>query len=142
MNDLNSILIEGNATRDPELKYTPSGTAVCTFAIAVNRSFKKGETWEKEVSFFDIEAWGKLAEAISKNMHKGRGCRVVGTLKQERWEKDNTTHSKVKIIAGSCEFKFVEKKPEGQSNSSASQQNNSAPPDDCIPPDFPDSIPF
>lgn len=134
MNDLNSLLVEGNATRDPDLKYLPSGTAVCTFSIASNRSFKKDDGYEKEVSFFEVEAWGKLAEAISKNMHKGRGCRVVGRIKQEHWQKDGATHSKVKIVAEHCEFKWEDK---DKKQTEQKQQN-----DESLPPDYDDEIPF
>ena len=106
MNALNSILIEGNATRDAELKATPSGTAVCTFSIASNRSFKKGEEYEQEVSYFDVETWGKLAEYAGKNLLKGRGVRVVGRIKQDRWtDADGKTRSKVKIVAEHIEYK-------------------------------------
>jgi len=58
MNNLNSVLVEGNLTRDPMTKTTPSGAAACAFSIAVNRSYKKGDSYE--MSYFDIEAWGKL----------------------------------------------------------------------------------
>ena len=105
MNALNSVLIEGNMTRDPEIKYTNSGTAVTTFSIASNRYYKKGEDFENEVSYFDIEAWAKLAESCNAYGKKGRGVRVVGRLKQERWEKDGKTMSKVKVIAEHVEFK-------------------------------------
>lgn len=105
MNNLNSILIEGNLTRDPQLKYTPSGTAVCTFFVASNRYFKKGDGYEEEVSFFEIEAWSNLAERCNEHLKKGRGVRVVGRLKQDRWEQDGQSRSKVKIVAEHVEFK-------------------------------------
>ena len=113
MNDLNSVLVEGNMVRDAELKQTASGTSVCTFSIASNRSYKKGDGWEKESSFFDCEAWGKLAENIADRAKKGRGVRVVGRLKQERWEDvDSKQRSRIKIV---CEH--VEIKPERKSAS-------------------------
>lgn len=105
MNDLNSVLLEGNLTRDPEMKYTQSGSAICTFSIAVNRSYKKGDEWEKEVSFIDVTVWGKPAENCSQYLKKGRGVRVVGRLKQDRWEKDGKTNSKLGVIADHVEFK-------------------------------------
>jgi single-strand DNA-binding protein len=86
MNNLNSILIEGNLIRDAELRVTPKGTTVCTFPIASNRYFKQNTGMEKEVSFFNIEAWAKLAEAAGNMGRKGRPVRVVGRLKQERWQ--------------------------------------------------------
>jgi single-strand DNA-binding protein len=106
MNNLNSILIEGNLVRDPELRETPKGTSVCTFAVASNRFYKQNDSMEKEVSFFDIETWSQLAQTCGKNLHKGRGVRVVGRLKQDRWMgTDGKPFSKIKIVAEHVEFK-------------------------------------
>lgn len=108
MNSLNSILIEGNLTRDPELKATPKGTPVCSFSVASNRFYKQDEEYQKEVSFFDVEAWAKLAESCAEYLEKGRGVRVVGRLKQDRWQdQEGNPRSKVKIVAEHVEFKPV-----------------------------------
>lgn len=136
MNSLNSLLIEGNLVRDPETKSLPSGTMVSKMGIASNRSYKKGDEWEKEVSFFEVESWGKLAESVARNCEKGRGVRVVGRIKQERWESDGKQMSKVKIIAEHIEFKPKFNKNSGSGESGSGDQNESA------PPDFPDDIPF
>jgi single-strand DNA-binding protein len=114
MNNLNSILIEGNLVRDPVFNTTPKGTPLCTFTLASNRFFKQdgGADFEKEVSFFDIETWAKLAESCYNLGHKGRGVRVVGRLKQDRWTgSDEKAHSKIVIIAEHVEFR-PEFKPE------------------------------
>ena len=117
MNHLNTLLIEGNFVRDPELKTTPKNTAICKFSIASTRYFKAGEGYEKEVSYFDIEAWAKLAEAVNTKGKKGRGCRLVGRLKQERWnDADGKPRSKFVIVAEHVEFKPVFKK-DGQNDS-------------------------
>jgi single-strand DNA-binding protein len=108
MNNLNSILIEGNLIRDPALRHTPKGTAVCTFTIASNRFGRKdvGEKPEKEESFFDIETWGKLAESCGSHGHTGRGVRVVGRLKQYRWTgADGKQQSRIIILAEHVEFR-------------------------------------
>ena len=106
MNNLNSILIEGNLVRDPLLKSTSKGTPVCTFSLASNRFYKQDSGFEKEVSFFDVETWSKLAENCSNLGHKGRGVRVVGRLKQERWTgPDGKPRSKVTIVAEHVEFR-------------------------------------
>lgn len=106
MNNLNSILIEGNLVRDPELSYTPKGTAVCKFAVACNRSYKQDDEFQKEVSYFDVSAWTRLAEVCGEYLKKGRGVRVVGRLKQDRWtDADGKAHSRVWIIAEHVEFK-------------------------------------
>lgn len=106
MNNLNSILLEGNLVRDPDLKSTPSGTPVCTFSVASNRWYKQNDQLEKEVSFFDVEAWSKLAQTCGDTLKKGRGVRVVGRLKQDRWnDGEGKAHNKVKIVAEHVEFK-------------------------------------
>ncbi|GHT63743.1 hypothetical protein FACS1894110_02100 [Spirochaetia bacterium] len=106
MNNLNSILIEGNLIRDPEYRETAKGTPVCNFSIASNRFFKQGEEIEKEVSFFDVESWSKLAQNVQNLGHKGRGVRVVGRLKQDRWTApDGKSRSKVTIVAEHVEFR-------------------------------------
>ena len=108
MNSLNSILVEGNLTKDPVLKETPKGTSVCTFTVASNRFYKQDEAFEKEVSFFDVETWAKLAEACGSQLTKGRGVRVIGRLKQDRWnDPEGNYREKVKIVAEHVEFKPV-----------------------------------
>ena len=105
MNNLNSILVEGNLVRDPELKYTQKGAAVCSFALASNRYFKQDEETQKEVSYFDITTWSRLADVCGEYLKKGRGVRVVGRLKQDRWTSpEGQTRSKVSIVAEPVEF--------------------------------------
>ncbi|MFA6505756.1 MAG: single-stranded DNA-binding protein [Treponemataceae bacterium] len=106
MNSLNSILIEGNIVRDPLTKATTKGTSVCTFSVASNRFFKQENGFEKEVSFFDVETWARLAENCGNQCKKGRGVRVVGRLKQDRWTGDDgKNHSRVVIVAEHVEFR-------------------------------------
>jgi len=106
MNSLNSILVEGTVTRDPVLAQTPKGTDVCNFTIESNRSFKVDGELQKEVSFFDIEVWAKLAKRCSEELFQGRGVRVVGRLKQDRWEnREGHPRSKVTIVAEHVEFR-------------------------------------
>ncbi len=123
MNNLNSILLEGNLARDPELKYTEKGTAVCHFAVASNRYFKQDDEKQEEVSYFDITAWSRLAEVCNEYLSKGRGVRVVGRLKQDRWEdSEGKTRSKVQIIAEHVEFKPRLKKDGDQPESEQEQE--------------------
>jgi len=115
VNNLNSLLIEGNLVRDPELSYTPKGTAVCNFAVASNRFFKQDQEMQKEVSFFDVTTWARLAEVCGEYLKKGRGVRVVGRLKQDRWtDPDGKTHSRVFVIAEHVEFKPQLKNKNGE----------------------------
>lgn len=127
MKNLNSIILEGNCVREPNVSITAKGTAICNFSIASHRTYKIGETFEQEVSFFDIEAWGKLAERVSQQCKKGRGVRVVGRLKQNRWEDtDGKKNSKIRIVAEHVEFK-PEPKPLETAVSSAAPLPGSAP---------------
>jgi len=115
MNNLNSILIEGNMVRDPLLRTTPKGTPVCTFSLASNRFFKQDTGFEKEVSFFEVETWGKLAEMVNSVGKKGRGTRVVGRLKQDRWTgNDGKPKARIMIVAEHVEFRpeFKKEVPE------------------------------
>jgi single-strand DNA-binding protein len=125
MNNLNSILIEGNLTRDPELRSTPKGTSICTFPISSNRYFKQNNAMEKEVSFFNVETWAKLAEASYQQGKKGRGVRVVGRLKQERWnDKENKSQSRIFIVAEHVEFRpeFPAKAAEEMNDSETAEE--------------------
>lgn len=121
MNSLNSILMEGNLTKDPELKTTSKGTKVCTFTVASNRYYKKEDEQQQEVSFFPVEVWAGLADTCNQYLKKGRGVRVVGRLKQDRWkDQDDKNHERFKIVAEHVEFKPLftkngkEKKAEGE----------------------------
>jgi single-strand DNA-binding protein len=101
---LNSVNIMGNLTRDPELKYLNSGKSVCNLSIANNRVYTKNGERVTEVSYFDVEVWGVVAENCSKYLSKGSGVIVEGRLRQERWEKDGKTQSRVRIAANSVHF--------------------------------------
>ena len=115
MNNLNSILIEGNLTRDPVIRETPKGTQVCSFSVASNRYYKQSGESQQEVSFFDVEVWAGLAETCAAYLEKGRGVRVVGRLKQDRWmDTEGKPQSRIKIIAEHVEFKPVLKDGKGK----------------------------
>jgi len=125
MNSLNSILIEGNLVKDPMLRSTTKGTQVCSMRLASNRYYKHNNQdpgYEKEVSFFDVESWAKLAEACYTKGRKGRGLRVVGRLKEDRWNgADGKPHSRVSIIAEHVEFR-----PEFKKDAQKGYEKNSA----------------
>lgn len=128
MNNLNSLLIEGNVVRDSTYRETPSGTPVTTFSVAVNRYWKKDKSsadFEKEVSYFDVEVWGKLAESARDSCRKGRGVRVVGRLKQERWDDaEGKQRSKVKIIGEHIEYKPIDYKKDDAITAPPEQQES------------------
>ena len=108
MNNLNSILLEGNLAREPELRYTPKGTPIGTLVVASNRTYKVDGERHEEVSFVEATTVGKLATVCAEHLTKGRGVRVVGRIKQERWEDaDGNARSKVVIVAEHVEFQPV-----------------------------------
>lgn len=138
MNALNSIIIEGNVVRDPVVRETPRGFAVCTFSIASNRFYKQDDEFEQETSFFEVESWSKLAEACGKNCTKGRGVRVIGRLKQDRWTSpDGKNFCKVKLVAEHVEFKPHFK--ETVASSAESMNDSDVAPDTVESDDFQDS---
>ena len=118
---LNSVNIMGNLTRDPELRPLPSGKAICRMSIACNRIYSKNNG-EKvtEVSYFDVEVWPDFPKNVADNcmkyLKKGSGVIVEGRLKQDRWEKDGKTQSKVSITANAVHF--MPRKTEGGSGPS------------------------
>ncbi|MDR1468509.1 MAG: single-stranded DNA-binding protein [Spirochaetaceae bacterium] len=119
MNHLNSILIEGRLVRDPLFRMTAKGIALCTFSIATERFYKQEGTMEKETSYFDVESWTKLAEKSRMCGHKGRGVRVVGRLRQDRWTNtEGKAKSHICIVAEHLEFR-PEAKREGAGSAAA-----------------------
>jgi single-strand DNA-binding protein len=104
---LNKVFLIGNLTRDPELRVTPKGTAICQFGLAVNRQFKdESGASRDETTFVDIEAWGKQGELVSKYLSKGSPAMVEGRLKFDSWE-DKTSgqkRSKLKVVLDNVQF--------------------------------------
>lgn len=163
MTDINRVNIVGRLTRDitsdeRSFAYLPNGTARANISIAVNRSRKNGEQWVDEVSYFDVTIWGKTAENLKPYLQKGKQIAVDGYLKQDRWEKDGKTNSRVVIVAENVQLLGGKSENGGgyqnQSSGGFSQRfqprtdssMNSAPdPMNNIPyeeSDFPSDIPF
>jgi len=124
MNQLNSIILEGNVVKKAEFSEPKTGFQVCKFPLAVNRKTKTpdGETKE-EVSYFDVETYGQMAENCYKWCDRGQGVRVVGRLKQSRWEENNVKKSKVYVIAEHVEYKFSKPKDDAAKNQKAENVN-------------------
>ena len=100
--DSNSITISGNITREPEMRYTPSGVSKVTFGVAVNRSWRnqQSQEWEEQTSFFNVVAWRQLAENVSASLTKGSRVVVSGRLEQRSWETESgEKRSIVEIVA-------------------------------------------
>lgn len=107
MASLNKVILIGNLTRDPEVRYTPKGAAVCDISIAVNRKWKdESGKANEEVTYVEITAWGKTAELVSQYLKKGSSACFEGRLQQETWD-DKTTgqkRSKLKVVAENVQF--------------------------------------
>lgn len=98
----NNVTLVGNVTRDPELRFTPSGQATASFGLAVNRSWQNRQTqaWEEVTSFFDVVCWAQQAENVSETLRKGTRIVVTGRLEQRSWEtSEGEKRSKIEVIA-------------------------------------------
>lgn len=107
MASLNKVLIMGNLTRDPELRYTPKGTAVADIGLAVNRRVSDGNgNWSDETTFIDVTLWGRQAELAQQYLTKGRGCFIEGRLQLDTWDDRETgkKRSKLKVVGENLQF--------------------------------------
>jgi single-strand DNA-binding protein len=98
MASYNRVILVGNLTRDPELRYIPSGTAVTDVGLAVNDRVKRGDQWVEEATFVDVTLWGRTAEIANEYLSKGAPVLIEGRLKLDRWEKEGQKHSKLKVV--------------------------------------------
>ena len=105
MASFNKVLLMGNLTRDPELRYTASGAAVASFGLAVNRKFKQGEEWKDEVCFVDITVWAKQGENCAQYLSKGSLVFLEGRLNYQSWEADGgQKRNKLEVVANNVQF--------------------------------------
>ena len=103
--NINSVVLVGNLTRDPELRHTPSGTAVTTLRIAVNDRVKRGEEWQDAAYYFDVTVWGRTAENCAQYLAKGRPVGVQGKLTWREWDaQDGTKRQSVEVVADNIQF--------------------------------------
>src|SRR3954466_1519641 len=101
----NQVTLMGNLTRDPELRTTPNGATVCSFSLALNRSYKNAEgNWTEATDFIDIVAWGPLGERVAQYLTKGRPALVSGRLQSRSWEQEGQKRSKVEVVATDVTF--------------------------------------
>jgi single-strand DNA-binding protein len=101
----NLVVLMGNLTRDPELRTTPNGTSVCSFSLALNRSYKGSDgNWQEATDYVDVVAWGPLGERVSQYLTKGRPCLVNGRLQSRSWEQDGQKRNKVEVVAQDVTF--------------------------------------
>ena len=101
----NQVILMGNLTRDPEVRQIPSGQSVCTFSLALNRSFKGADgNWQEATDYIDIVAWGPLGERVAQYVTKGRPVLVNGRLQSRSWEQEGQKRSKVEVVAQDVTF--------------------------------------
>lgn len=119
MSSFNKVILLGNLTRDPELRYTAEGKAVAGFSLAVNEKYKSGDQLKETVSYIDIVVWGVTAENCGKYLHKGDAALIEGKLRQRRWDDKETgaKRSKIEVVAQTVTFM-----PKGSRESPASRQ--------------------
>jgi single-strand DNA-binding protein len=98
MASYNRVILVGNLTRDPELRYIPSGTAVSEIGLAVNDRIKRNDQWVEEVTFVDITLWARTAEVANEYLSKGSSVLIEGRLKLDSWEKDGQKRSKLRVV--------------------------------------------
>lgn len=135
-------IIMGNLTRDPEMRTTPNGASVCSFSVAVNRTYRDsaGNNVE-QVSFFDCSAWGKIGETIGQYAKKGSGVLVSGRLEQRSWEDKNTGQKRYAVEIRVEDFKFLPRGGQGGSSyNAASATPASAGASEVVPEDIPDEV--
>ncbi len=101
----NQVVLMGNLTRDPELRQTPNGQNVCSFSLALNRSYKGTDgTWQEATDYIDVVAWGPLGERVAQYLSKGRPCLVNGRLQSRQWEQEGQKRTKVEVVAQDVTF--------------------------------------
>jgi len=124
MPNLNKVMLMGNLTRDPELRYTPNNTAVANLGMAINRTWFNKQTNEKqeETTFVDLEAWGRTAEVLNQYLKKGRPLYVEGRLKLDQWQDKESggNRSKLKIVVET--FEFLDSRGGGEGGGGYQQQ--------------------
>ena len=98
MASYNRVILIGNLTRDPELRYIPSGTAVTEIGLAVNDRVKRNEQWVDETTFVDVTLWARTAEVVNEYLSKGSSVTIEGRLKLDTWEKDGQKRSKLRVV--------------------------------------------
>jgi single-strand DNA-binding protein len=121
MASFNRVILLGNLTRDPELRYTPQGAAVCEFGLALNETYKNKQTGQvtEKVHFIDITCWGRTAEVAAEYLKKGTQVHVEGKLTQDRWQDQASGQNRSKIKVTCEQLTFVGRKNQDESGAPA-----------------------
>jgi single-strand DNA-binding protein len=110
----NKVILIGNLTKDPELRYTPQGTPVCTLRLASTTKYKSGESMKDDTLFINVIVWGKQGETVAQYLSKGKSVLVEGRLQERRWEADGQQKSRFEIVSNVV--RFLGKKDEASSH--------------------------
>jgi single-strand DNA-binding protein len=130
----NSVILVGNLTRDPEVKFLQSGTAVCDMGMAINERVKRGDDYVDEAVFVDVTLFGKQAEVAGEYLAKGAPVLIAGRLKYEQWEKDGQKRSKLKVVAEKLQMLGGKQRSEdSQERQERPQEQSQVPVGDEIP---------
>jgi single-strand DNA-binding protein len=124
----NRIILIGNLTKDPEVRYTPGGTPVATVSIAVNSKYKQGDDTKEEVLFINAVVFGKQAESCGQYLSKGNPVLVEGRLRERKWESEGIQKSKFEVVASNV--RFLPKREQRQARAEGSNIADIAPPDE------------
>lgn len=123
----NQVVLMGNLTRDPDLRQIPSGQSVCSFSLALNRSYKGQDgQWQEATDYVDVVAWGPLGERTAQYVTKGRSVLVSGRLQSRQWEQDGQKRSKLEVVAADVTFLGGREGDNGGSGEPAPQSNKKA----------------
>jgi len=126
----NKVILIGNLTKDPELRYTPQGTPIANFRVASTSKFRSGEEMKEETLFIDIVVWGRQGETCSQYLSKGRPVLVEGRLQERRWETDGQKRSKFEVVAQTVRFLGRKGQDSQDSQYSQSDEPMGSPPDE------------
>lgn len=141
MPSFNAVHLIGNLTRDPEVKYLQSGTAVCDLGLAINERSKVREEWTDITTFVDVTLFGKVAEVAGEYLSKGAPVLIVGKLRFEQWEKDGQKRSKLKVVGESMQMLGGKRNADSQERPERREEYSQEPQRTPGAPE-PDQIPF
>ena len=134
MASLNKVFLMGNLTRDPELRYIPSGTAIAKFGLAINRKYKHGDEWKEDTCFVEITVWGKQGENCNEYLSKGRPVLVEGRLNYSAWTtEEGQKRSKLDVTADRVVFLGGRGDGEGKYSDKSGSSSQEPPADDDVP---------
>lgn len=123
----NQVTLMGNLTRDPDLRQIPSGQSVCSFSLALNRSYKGSDgNWQEATDYVDVVAWGPLGERVAQYVTKGRPVLVSGRLQSRQWEQDGQKRNKLEVVANDVTFLGGRNEDDSSGGGSYSSSSNNS----------------